>query len=73
MNEFHALLAERTAPVHLHNVLSTQIFERRRANGSWSTTMGRSDSPSIMPISRGCRHLVSMDRNERPKTKNEGS
>jgi ketosteroid isomerase-like protein len=33
MNEFHALLAERTSPVHLHNVLSTQIFVRRE--GQW--------------------------------------
>ena len=33
MNEFHVLLAESSAPVHLHNVLSTQIFEKRE--GQW--------------------------------------
>jgi ketosteroid isomerase-like protein len=33
MNEFHALLAEGSTAKHLHNVLSTQIFERRE--GQW--------------------------------------
>jgi len=33
INEFHALLSERADPVHLHNVLSTQIFEKRE--GQW--------------------------------------